>query len=124
MQVRAMDPPRRFAVGHRGVVISHVAKITLESEEQVSLMSDSGAEWDVVRKDWGYYATPSLNGRLREHRLRAVLVRSAAQRLYLLLVERGEEAAFEVYRDDESLEIVHWLDDDEACERAAGLLAG
>ena len=124
MRLRAIEPPRRFPLGRNDIVISHVAEAALEADEQLTLVSHRGSEWDIVRKDWGYYATPSLNGRLSQHGLRAVLVRNAERRLYLLLVERGAEAAFEAYRGRESLELIHWLDDDEACERAATLLAG
>lgn len=77
-----------------------------------------GTELDVVRKAWGYYATPSLNGRLREHGLRAALVVNDRGRLYVMLCEDGSEPAFEAYLDEESQRLVCWLDSDEAVAAA------
>ena len=65
-----------------------------------------------TRKDWGFYATPSLNGRLPEFGLRPVLIKSAASRFHVLLVERGQEAAFLDYVTKAALTIVTWLDND------------
>ena len=75
MDLRPNDPPRRFSAGE--VTISHVADLDLEPDEQVTFVSGTGTEYDVARKDWGYYATPSLNGRLAEHGLRAALAVNA-----------------------------------------------
>ena len=101
---------REFEVA--GVHLTHVADIELEPDELVTF--EGGL--DVTRKEWGYYATPSLNGRLREQGLRAVLV-SGGGKLYLLLVEEGAEPAFERYLDEQELRVLAWLDTDEAAGR-------
>ena len=82
----------------------------------------SGAEYDVVRKSWGYYATPSLNGRLRNHGFRAVLVRNTRGKIYLLLVEEGCEEDFHAYLNTERQEILCWLDNDETVGKVADVL--
>ena len=51
----------------------------------------------MTRKDWGYYATPSLNGRLPQKGLRPALMRNAANRFFIVLVEAGREDAFHKY---------------------------
>ncbi len=81
-------------------------------------------ELDVVRKSWGYYATPSLNGRLRTHGLRAALVVNGAGRLYVMLCEEGREPEFDAYLDAESQRLVCWLDSDEAVAAALEKLDG
>jgi hypothetical protein len=126
VRVDRNEPPRTFRVGRDGQIeIRHSANVELDSDEQVTFVTPSGTEFDVVRKDWGYYATPSLNGRLSEHGLRAVLVRNPdTGRLYVLLVERGHEASFQAYVDDDGLTVICWLDDDEAVERAVRRLGG
>jgi hypothetical protein len=124
MKVTERTPPRTFTVGrHADIEISHVADVALEPDEQLTLTTGSGTEFDVVRKSWGYYATPSLNGRLTGHGLRPVLIRNADGRLYLLLVERGHEADFDAYVERDALQVVAWLDSDEAADRAARALA-
>ena len=125
MRISSYEPARTFRVGHdRSIEIRHSADVELEQDEQVTFVTPSGTEFDVVRKQWGYYATPSLNSRLSDHDLRAVLVRgSRTGRMYVLLVERGHEEAFQEYIDWDGLRIVCWLDSDDAVDEAARRLA-
>jgi hypothetical protein len=118
-------PPREFTVGHEGKIrILHCADVALEPDEQVTFVTESGTAHDVVRKLWGYYATGSLNGRLVEHGLRAALAVNGAGKLYVLLVERGKEADFEAYLEEEQQRLLTWLDQDADVERLTKLLAG
>lgn len=128
MRFDPTEPPREFAVGRRGGRLRHVADGWLEADEVLTLRTDSGTELDLTRKSWGYYGSPSLNGRLREHGLRAALAMGVprdgeeASRMYLMLVEEGHEQAFQDYLEAEEMEIVAWLDSDEAVARAAAVL--
>lgn len=115
MRVDPLEPPREFGVGD--VVIRHAANVELEPDEQITLTTPSGTEFDVVRKSWGYYATPSLNRRLVDHGLRAALVRNADGRVALLLVEKGHEQEFDEYLGAQGMGVVAWLDSDEAVDR-------
>jgi SAM-dependent methyltransferase len=114
MKVSERNPPREFQTG-RGepIVIRDCARIDLEPDEQVTFVTPSGAEYDVARKAWGFYATPSLNGRLLNFGLRAALIRSFIGKYYVLVVERGREADFDRYLALEDNELVRWLDNDE-----------
>ena len=120
MRFDPVEPPREFGVGRRGGRLRHVADAWLEPDEVVTLRTESGTELDVTRKDWGYYGTPSLNRRAREHGLRAALTMGVprddddAPRLYLMLVEAGREREFAAYADAEEMRVVCWLDDDAA----------
>ena len=122
MRVDRIEPPREFEVGHHGGTLRHAADVALDADEQVTFVRPSGAEYDVVGKDWGFYATPSLNGRLRDHGLRAVLAVNSSGRMYVLLVESGHEPAFEDYMALEGMRVVCWLDDDAAVADALGRL--
>lgn len=85
--------------------------LALDADEQVTLVTESGAEYDVARKDWGFYATPSLNGRLEQFGLRGVLIKNRGTgRYFVLLVERGCESAFDAYCEQENLAVITWLD--------------
>lgn len=106
------DPPRVFEVGkERSIRISDHGQLRLDANEQITFVTEGGAEYDVARKDWGFYATPSLNGRLVDHKLHAALVRNAAHRYYVFLMEEGKRDAFERYLRDEEQTLVAWLDD-------------
>jgi SAM-dependent methyltransferase len=111
MKVRLNEPPRVFTAGFdKPVTLKDCGRIELLADELVTFVTESGAEYDITRKDWGFYATPSLNGRLRQFNLRAVLVRNRVGRYFVLLVEKGQEPAFERYVASEQLAIVTWMD--------------
>ena len=118
MDVNRREPPREFRVGDGQTVLRHSADVELDPDEQVTFVTPSGTELDLVRKAWGYYATPSMNGRLQSHGLRAALVLGKGGKLYLHLVESGQEDEFESYLRDEGMRVVSWLDSDEAVSDA------
>jgi hypothetical protein len=111
-------PPRLFQVGNSVKFnMKDCGYVELEQDEQLTFITATGVEYDVARKDWGFYATPSLNGRLEQFGLRAVLIRNReTERYFLLLVESGKEASFNAYCEQESLAIIAWLDTTAACE--------
>jgi SAM-dependent methyltransferase len=113
VKAKILDPPRVFETG-RGEVISikDCARIDLEADEQITLTTESGAEYDVCRKAWGFYATPSINGRLLDFGLRAAMVRSYVGKYYVFLVERGHERDLAAYLEKEKNVLVRWLDND------------
>jgi hypothetical protein len=125
MKITPKQPPRRFPVGNAvRFDMRDCGTVALEPNEQVTFVGDQGSEYDVARKEWGYYATPSLNGRLPSFGLRGVLIRNIQSgRYFVLLVERGREAAFEAYREQEGLEVVSWLDSTEALDELRARLA-
>lgn len=118
MRFMPTDPPRAFEVGHdKKIQLKDCARIALEAEEQVTFTTEAGAEYDVARKSWGFYATPSLNGRLQRFGLRGVLVKNRINQYFVLLVERDKEPAFQRYVKLERLDVVSWLDDSEVLAR-------
>jgi hypothetical protein len=122
------EPPREFEVGHRGAHLRHVGDAWLEPDEVLTARTESGTEVDLTRKSWGYYGSPSLNGRLRDKGLRAALAIGVprdgeeAQRMYLVYVEEGREEDFKAYLAGEEMEVVAWLDSDEAVAQATARL--
>ncbi len=117
-------PPRAFTVGVAEVLqVKDTAHIQLDENEQVTLVTGEGKEFDIVRKSWGYYATPSLNGRLLDFGLRALLVKSPSGRFFVLLIEKGKEKDAQRYLDVEHQTIVCWLDSDDALARVEQAMA-
>jgi hypothetical protein len=112
------NPARVFEVGiGEKIPLKDCGQMKLEPNEQVTFATPAGAELDVVQKEWGFYATPSLNGRLKDFGLRAVLVKSPGGKYYIWLVEKEKQAAFQKYLELEKHEIVSWLDSDEALKK-------
>lgn len=113
MKLTPFHPPRIFRVGAgKDIEIRDCARIELSPDEQVTFLTPSGAEYDVLRKDWGYYATPSLNGRLKDSGLRSALAKGPTGRFYLFLVEAGKEPEFSAYLAAERHVVIAWLDDE------------
>jgi hypothetical protein len=112
-------PSRPFAVGRdNGWTMNDCGTMTLEPNEQITITTPSGAEYDIARKEWGFYATPSLNGRLASFGLRAALViNRMTGRYFVMLVERGHESAFFTYLAHESCEVAAWMDSTESLDR-------
>jgi SAM-dependent methyltransferase len=124
MKVAALDPPRVFVIGRGAPIALHdCGRIELAPDEQVTFVTPAGGEYDVVRKAWGFYATPSLNARLPSFGLRPALVKSCEERFYVMLVERGAEEEFARYLERERNVVLGWLDEAAALGRIAAALA-
>ena len=114
MELTKNQAPRTFRVGaDKQIEMTDCARIELRPNEQVTFVTESGSEYDVARTEFGYYATPSLNGRLRNHGFRAVLTKNNRGRFYIMLVEQDNEEAFDRYLSRQDMETVCRLDDDE-----------
>lgn len=112
MKIEVNSDPRIFPVGIAHTQLSHVADIDLESDEMVTFVTDEKLEYDVCRKSWGYYATPSLGGRLRSFVWRAAVVRNIDTRhCFVVLVQEGKEDEWMAYMVSERQELVLWIDD-------------
>ena len=113
MKVINKNPPREFMVGtHEKFPMKDCAEIILEDDEQVTFKTNNGNEYDFAKKSWGYYASPSLNGRLITFDYRACLIRNKlSNRYFILVVEKNHEYDFYSYLKSESCEIIIWMDD-------------
>lgn len=90
------------------VDLKDCAHIKLDPDEQITFVTDSGTEYDVLRKSWGYFATPSIN-RLERFRLRAALIVSSESKICVVLVECGKEDEFYEYLDKQGYRLKTWL---------------
>lgn len=112
MNIDLMKPPRRFQVGRGGTIeLKDCARIRLEADEQVTFVTPSGKEYDVAAKGWGFYATPSVNGRLASQGFKTALVRNGEGRYYIMLVESEGVGEFLAYAAQERNAVVEWLDE-------------
>jgi hypothetical protein len=114
MQFKKIEPPRIFKVGadESKIELSHVMDVLLDLDEQITLKSKNGGEFDICRKSWGYYATPSINYRLKRFGYKTCLVESSGRR-YVHLVEQDQIEIYLKYLIDQGMKIIIWLDEDE-----------
>ncbi len=112
------NPPRTFEVGFDiKRIIKDCGMIKLSPDEQVTFVTESGNEYDLTRKNFGFYATPSLNGRLKRFDLRAVLVKNRHDQFFIILVEKGKEPLFDKYIEEEKMDVVVWMDNTEVLSK-------
>lgn len=121
MEFKPNNPPREFEAGFDiKRIIKDCGKLKLSADEQVTFITESGAEYDLTRKDFGFYATPSLNGRLAKFNLRAALVRNRIDRIFVLIVEKGKEDLFDKYMREEKMDVIGWFDDEQFLSKIKG----
>ena len=105
------NPPRTFEAGFDiKRIIKDCGMVKLSPDEQITFVTESGNEYDLTRQNFGYYATPSLNGRLKRFDMRAVLVKNRHDQFFIILVEKGKEPLFDKYIKEEKMEVVVWMD--------------
>ncbi len=101
---------RKFKVGINNIVINEVAKISLRPNEMVTFISGK-TEYDVVKKNWGYYATPSIDRRLKVKGFKTALVVNKQKNFYIMLVEKSKIKSFDKYCKKENQKKILWLDE-------------
>ena len=123
MQFKPLKPPRKFEVSGAGLKLelSDCGSLELNSDEQVTFTTNLGGQYDVTRKSWGFYATPSMNGRLKSFGLRSALVVSKSEKIFLMLVEVGKEPEFFEYINSDFQSFICWLDDDQEVKKIISL---
>ena len=100
---------RKFKVGISNITIKEVAKISLKQNEMVTFFNGK-VEYDIVKKNWGYYATPSINNRLLKFGLNTCIIKSkVTNNSFTILVQKNKKNEFNKYLKDEKCKIVKWL---------------
>ena len=119
MRCKENSPPRVYKISGlaSNISIKDCASIELDDNEQVTFVTSCGKEYDVTRKEWGFYATPSINARLRSFSFRSALVVNSIGRLFLMLVEDDKEDLFYKYLNEDSQKLICWLEDAESIKK-------
>ena len=92
------------------VEAAETLRVTLEDDDQVTLTTGSGNEYDVCRKSWGFYGSPSFRTRMARYNLRPALVGDGRQ-IYFVAVENGCVDEFHLDIAARKLSLIVWLDE-------------
>ena len=110
MRIKKKKNPRKFAVGlNNKIQIKDCGSIYLKPNEQISFVTKSLAKHDVTRKDWGFYATQSINSRLKKNFKTAIVI-NKLKRIFIMLVEKKHIKKFNRYCKKENQKVLTWLD--------------
>ncbi|WP_164516433.1 hypothetical protein [Minwuia thermotolerans] len=110
MRLAERNPPRVFEPAP-GIAISDCGDVELRPDEQVTLVTEAGKRMDVAARDFGFYATPSVNGRLKSEGFKTALVRNARGQVYVMVVDSDRMADFDRYCASERQTVLEWLDE-------------
>ena len=113
MKFEPKNPPRKFKVGkpENNIVVSDFGDLHLSYDEQITIVSDNGKRHDFACKDWGFYSTPSINGRLKNEGFKTALVENQKGQIYVMSVDKDKLDLFEKYCKDENQTVLEWLDE-------------
>lgn len=112
MEFIPKKPPRTFDIGRDNkITINDCGAVRLQPDELLSFLSETNREYDIVRKDWGYYATPSVNSRLKDQGFKVALVSNKKGQVYVMIVDAEKMDLFENYCQTEEQKVLEWLDE-------------
>lgn len=106
MQIKKKN--RVFEVGITKIKIKDCGSITLKNNNQVTFKSKN-SEYDICKKNWGYYGTPSINGRLKNFGFRTFLVSNNQNKIFIFLVYKNKIKLLKKYIKKEKIFIVKEL---------------
>lgn len=110
MRIKKRKKPRKFLVGlNSKIQIKDCADVYLNFNEQISFVTKSLGRHDVTRKEWGFYATQSINSRLKK-KFKTALVINKLKRIFIMLVEKKYIKKFYKYCKQENQKVLIWLD--------------
>ena len=110
MKTDLKSQPRTFRVGKDNQIeISDYGQLFLNPDEMLSFVTPTKKYFDIVQKDWGFYATPSINSRLAKEGFHTALVRNLSGQEYIMLVEKELKQKFYEYCESDNQVILRWL---------------
>ncbi len=77
----------------------------------ITLVSPEKSNVDITKKNWGYYVTPSVNGRLLDEGFKTAVVKNTSGQIYVLVVHQDKMSLFKDYIKEENMMIIDWLSD-------------
>lgn len=112
MKLNLKKVPRIFYPrGDFKIKIRDLGDIELMPNEQITFVKKSGSRFDFVSKDWGFYATPSVNKRLKNENFKTAIVQNNKGNVYIMVVETEKLKSFKEYCKMEDQRILEWLDE-------------
>jgi hypothetical protein len=113
MKLRVNKIPRVFSP-LKDIFLKDMGEIELGDNEQLTFKTKSGKTNDIVKKEWGFYLSNSLNCNFKKKGFKTALVVSCSsvpQTLFINLVEKEKLDKFNKYLDRFNCKVLCWLDE-------------
>ena len=92
------------------VIITEKAKIYMKHNEQITLIDINKNQYDIVKKSWGYYSTPSINKRLKNNNHKACIVKNIEKKtIFLFSVNIKKKNEFNKYLKKNKIKVIKWF---------------
>ena len=99
---------RSFEVNKK-IILKHTANIKLNSNEMITLKNNK-MEFDITKKKWGFYATPSINKRLKSFGfLSAIIQNNNTKNIFVVLIDKKKKKLFTKYIKTQDIRVLKWL---------------
>jgi len=105
MKIKINKKPRKFTVGLKSTILKDLGKIYLNNNEQLTFVKKK-SQYDLVKKDWGYYATPSVNKRLKNFKFRTFITENSFKSIYIMIVHKEKIKNFRKYLRADKIKII------------------
>lgn len=89
--------------------ITVLKHIFLKKNQQITFVEKKKKEYDIVKKEWGYYATPSINRRLKKFGYECLIIKNRQNKFFLCIVNKDLKKKFKLYLKQDDQKIVCWL---------------
>jgi hypothetical protein len=97
--MRIVKKSRTFKPGPGIAPIKECAKIQLVKNEQVVFLS-YGSKYDFCKTNWGFYASPSINGRLKNEGFKCFIITNKNKKKYFVVVNKSKISKFREFLKD------------------------
>jgi len=84
-----------------------ITSIKLKKDEQLTLHHGK-SEYDIAKKEWGYYVTPSIQKRLKNFNLEAILIKKSND-FFLCLVKKNKKKDFDNFLHNKKIKFIENL---------------
>ena len=113
VKIEQFKQPREFFIQSSSGLnkLYDCAHIILDPNEQITFVTNDGSQYDFACKEWGFYATPSINVRLKKEGFKTALVKNGQGKLYVMVVESSKLLKFKQYLEEDNQTILEWLDE-------------
>lgn len=110
MKIYKKKKPRIFLVSKKNkIFLKDVGKIYLNNNENLTFITENKKKHEICKKDWGFYATSSINNRLKKEGFKTALVKTH-NKYFIMIVDSIKKKSFKTYCKKEHITVVQWLD--------------
>jgi hypothetical protein len=112
MKIIKKTKSRKFKVGwDKKTILKDVGSLYLNNDENITFKNlNNKKEYDICKKEWGFYGTPTLNKRLKKFGYTAALVKNSVFKTFgILIVEDEKKKEFIKYLKIQKMTLVCWL---------------